>query len=140
MTVDQVAQAAGPADDERHDQIVGVTLERRGSSEFEYDDDTGTVHSIYTFRPGRGRAIRRHLGGAPYVPLVHDGIEILDDDGFADLSARERTVEGRGGLGVLFPDLGLVVVGFRKRVPEGRYAIAFSREKLGWYEEGWLAA
>lgn len=138
MSREQVAQVAGDAEDVRHKRILGLTLERRGASEFEFDDATGTLNSIYMFKPGRGKGIRERLSGASYVPVFYDGIETLDTDGFAKLCEREQTKEGIGNVGVLFPELGFLVAGFRKRVPEGRYVLAFSREMLEFYEEDWL--
>lgn len=138
MTPEQVAEVAGPPDGVEHDDYTDVTLERRGATEFEYDDESGVLQSVCVFKPGRGKAIREQLDGARYVPAFWDGIEVLDSDGFATLFERERTVEGIGNVGVLFPDLGFLVVGFRKRVPEGRYVIVFARDMLTSYEEGWL--
>ena len=138
MTHDEVAAAAGPADGVRHDRILGFTHERRGATEYTFDDGTGTLRHIIVIKPGRGRAIRERLDGARYTPVFRDGIEILDPEGFATLFERERTVEGRGDVGVLFPELGFVVCGFRKRVPEGRYVIAFREDLLESYREDWL--
>ena len=68
MTHEEVAQAAGAADGVRHDRILRRTHERRGASEYVFDDETATLQCIYVFRPGRGRAIREKLDGAPPTP------------------------------------------------------------------------
>ncbi|WP_179229043.1 hypothetical protein [Parenemella sanctibonifatiensis] len=47
------------------------------------------------------------------------------------------TPEGRGNINVLFPELGLLIAGFRKRVPEGAYVAVFPQEKLTEFET-WL--
>lgn len=138
MTQNELARVAGDADGVEVDDILEVTTERRGSTEYEFENASGTLETIYSFKPGRGQAIRQRLEGAPYVPLFYDGLEILDPSGFATLVERERTVEGIGNVGVLFPDLGFLVVGFRKRVDEGKYVLSFSRDMLSFYEEDWL--
>lgn len=137
MTPEQVADTAGPPDDVRRQRVRRRLRERRGATEFDFDDDTGALQSVVVYRPGRGKAAREQFGDAPYVPALYDGIEILDPVGFETLVQRERTREGIGGIGVLFPDVGFLVAGFRKRIPEGRYVTAFSRERLPFYE-AWL--
>lgn len=138
MTPDEVAAVAGPAEETRHDEILALTTERRGASEFEFDGDTGALSAVYVFKPGRGKDIREQLGGAPYAPALYDGIEVLSTDGFEALCERERLREGIGNIGVLFPDIGILIAGFRKRVPEGRYVIAFPHDQLERYAENWL--
>lgn len=138
MTLEQVTQVLGTPDQVRHEDIVNLTFAQYGASEFKFDDDTGTLIAILVYKPGRGKAIREQLGKVPYVPVFHDEIEILDKDGFELLCEREQTTEGIGNTGVLFPKLGFLVTGFRKRVPEGRYLIEFPQERLKYYEELWL--
>jgi hypothetical protein len=137
MTPEEVASVAGPPDGTRHQPILERTVEQRGAVECEYDDDTGRLVAVYVIKPGRGKAIQEQLVGAPYVPAFLDDIEVLDAGGFARLRERERHREGRGGSGVLFPDIGLVVAGFGKRLPEGRYVIAFLRDHVDAYE-AWI--
>lgn len=139
MTRDQVEDMIGGPDQVRHTAGSRKTYEQRGASEFLFTDDAETLSAITVFKPGRGKYVRERLGRASYVPLFHDGIEILAKDGFKELFTREQSKEGRGDVGVLFPELGFLVAGFRKRVPEGRYVIAFPRERLRYYEEGWLS-
>jgi hypothetical protein len=109
MTPEEVASVAGPPDGTRHQPILERTVEQRGAVECEYDDDTGRLVAVY----------------------------VIDAGGFARLRERERHREGRGGSGVLFPDIGLVVAGFGKRLPEGRYVIAFLRDHVDAYE-AWI--
>lgn len=137
MTPAEVAAVAGAPDGTRHEQILERTFEQRGATEFEYDDATARLTAIFIFKPGRGKAIREQLGGSPYAPAFLDDIEVLDEDGFTLLRQREQHKEGRSRSGVLFPQLGLVVAGFGKRLPEGRYVIVFPSEELGFYE-GWI--
>lgn len=134
MAPAQVAEVLGSPERVHEQPILRKTYEQRGASECMFSTETGTLRAISVFNPGRGRPIRERLGGAPYIPLFHDGIEVLDKAGFTALCARERTMEGIGRTGVLFPELGLYLAGFRKRVPEGRYAVAFPPEQLRYYE------
>lgn len=138
MTREEVAEVAGPADAVRNQRIRRITHERRGATEYEFPDDTGLLRSITIFKPGRGKEIREQLDGAKYVPALCDGVEVLDKRGFQALFERERTVEGLGNTGVLFPELGILVAGFRRRVSKGRYVLAFPRERLEHYQENWL--
>lgn len=134
MTPAEVAAGAGAPDALKHDPILELTVERRGAAEYEYDDDTGTLSAVCIFRPGRGRAVREQLDGSPYVPAFLDDVEILDPDGFAALRGRWRHREGRARTGVIFPQIALVVAGFGKRLPEGRYAIAFPCDRTDFYD------
>ncbi|MGY5764404.1 hypothetical protein ACXET9_04290 [Brachybacterium sp. DNPG3] len=138
MSPAQVAAVAGPPDRSSHDRILEITTEVRGATEYEFDDESGALTAIYVFKPGRGRAVTERLGGAAYVPVFHDGIEILSTAGFDELFARERSVEGRGGKGVLLPDIGVLIAGFRKRVPDGRYAIVLPRDQIEGFAMDWL--
>lgn len=135
MTPDEVAAVAGPADAVEHDSILELTTERRGGSEYTFED--GVLTEIFVFKPGRGKAIRERLAGAGYIPAHFDTVDVLDPAGFATLTERERTQEGRGNTGVLFPDLGLFIAGFRKRVPEGAYVAIFAPSRLSEFES-WL--
>ncbi|SJM66752.1 hypothetical protein [Gulosibacter sp. 10] len=132
MTPEQLADILGDADEVRHNRILEDTAERRGATEYVFHD--GVLSEIVAYRPGRGKAIREQLDGARYAPVFYDDIEILDEQGFEMLRAREQTKEGIGGHSVLFPELGLLVTGFGKRVPEGAYATVFQREQLDHFE------
>ncbi|MGI6878182.1 hypothetical protein [Microbacterium sp. gxy059] len=129
MTPQEVADVAGDAEDVREDPILEAITERRGATEHIFED--GVLSEIVVYRPGRGAAIREQLGGAGYEPVLVGDIEILDRSGFATLCARERMQEGRGGHSTLFPDIGILVTGFGKRVPEGAYVAVFPRGSLG---------
>ena len=132
MTPHELEEQRGAPDAVRENRILKYTAERRGATEFFFRD--GRLSEIAAYKPGRGKEIRERLAGASYEPIYIDGIEVLDKKGFQQLCARYRTVEGIGGVSVLFPELGLFVTGFRKRVPEGVYAIVFSPDRLKYFE------
>lgn len=132
MTPEELHQVASLPHGIRRNEILGRTNERRGATEHVFRD--GVLSEIVVYKPGRGKAIREQLDGAPYVPVYYDGIDVLDKNGFATLCEQERTREGQGRTDVLFSDLGLLVTGFLKRVPEGAYATVFARERLPHFE------
>ncbi|WP_134322586.1 hypothetical protein [Cumulibacter soli] len=139
MTYEEVAAVAGAADDTRHDDILDLTAERRGATEYEFDGLTGRLSAMYVFKPGRGARIRAQLNGAAYVPVFYNGLDLLDPDGFAQMCEREPHRQGRTRAGVIFAEIGLVIAGFGKRLPEGKYVIAFGANYVDDYQS-WVDA
>lgn len=99
------------------DNILGVVIEHRSACEFVYRDKK--LVSV-TFN--------KHTN-----PMV-DNIEIYVD-GALDLLKTKYCNYIEGNKYILFRDIGICIGGFsKKKIPEGKLVIAFSKEELPLYE------
>jgi hypothetical protein len=70
-------------------------------------------------------------------PFFYQNINIFNDsDVVEQLSNFSRVVKGKRGTYFLFEDIGLCLGGFsKKKIPEGKLAIAFSKERTSFYKK-----
>lgn len=68
-----------------------------------------------------------------FIPGYFDR-NIFSDDAFKVLKANYDFKESKDKSRILFPELGICLWGFTKKKKEGKMIIAFSKERLCWYE------
>ena len=117
LTQSQIKKMGGEAALIEVDNIMGEVRERRLGMIFKYRKKKLSVINI-----------------SKHVEIIFNGYSIFPEcDPIKDLSKYDTPIEGKNG-SILFRDLGICYSGFKKKIPEGKLLIVFSKEMLSFYD------